>query len=565
MKIKGKFSISAVVLALVLISEFFIMRSVAPEDSSLVTWHLLGSLIGFATVGWLGFTISQMLGKFRKLKNLTAEFSKGNLKKRIVLAKQTDEIDDIVANVNQLGQSLAGVVSEIYAANNTLFNVTGNFATSFEGIASNAENMKEQSTTVAAASEESSTSVNSISAAAEEMSTTVNTVAGAVEEMSSSINEVAGKCQQASTIASEADARVSKSRELMTSLGISAGEIGQIINVITEIAEKTNLLALNATIEAASAGDAGKGFAVVANEVKELSKQTAEAITEIRSRIEQMQTNTNNSISSIEDISKIIEQMNEISQTIDFAVKEQSTTTNEIAGNIAGAGSAATEIARNVSETATGLNEVTENIQSVNTQTREVAENIIGSKEKVNDLTKLAATLKDLVKMFDIKAEAISWTSDFSVMVPVFDKQHMRLINLINHLNSALAEGKSNSATSIVLGELLDYTRTHFGQEIAELEKYKYPEVEPHKKLHAKFVSEIIKLKEDFDSGKALTSNNISSFLYDWLINHIQRVDKRYGEWFKNKGIRIDSLPETHPEKQTFSHANNPDSPVSLL
>ena len=80
--------------------------------------------------------------------------------------------------------------------------------------------------------------------------------------------------------------------ETMGKLGTSSQEIGNVIKVITSIAQQTNLLALNATIEAARAGEAGKGFAVVANEVKELAKQTAKATEEIGQKIEAIQAGT---------------------------------------------------------------------------------------------------------------------------------------------------------------------------------------------------------------------------------------------------------------------------------
>ncbi|MBN1761207.1 MAG: hypothetical protein JW863_22980 [Chitinispirillaceae bacterium] len=103
-----------------------------------------------------------------------------------------------------------------------------------------------------------------------------------MEEMSASISEVAKNCQHESEIARDAQEKVSETSTLMQRLGESANEIGRIIDTINDIAAKINLLALNVTIEAASAGEAGKGFAVVANEVKELSRQTAKATTDIR-------------------------------------------------------------------------------------------------------------------------------------------------------------------------------------------------------------------------------------------------------------------------------------------
>ncbi len=106
------------------------------------------------------------------------------------------------------------------------------------------------------------------------------------------------------------------------------------IKVITSIAEQTNLLALNATIEAARAGEAGKGFAVVANEVKELAKETGKATEDIGRKIEAIQTDTGAAVAAIAQITEIIDQINDIQNTIATAVEEQTATTNEMSRNV---------------------------------------------------------------------------------------------------------------------------------------------------------------------------------------------------------------------------------------
>src|SRR5207302_9996194 len=118
-------------------------------------------------------------------------------------------------------------------------------------------------------------------------------------------------------------------------LGVSSAEIGEVIKVITSIAQQTNLLALNATIEAARAGEAGKGFAVVANEVKELAKQTAKATDDISRKITAIQADTKGAVEAIGQIGQIIDQINDIQNTIATAVEEQTAVTGEISRNVA--------------------------------------------------------------------------------------------------------------------------------------------------------------------------------------------------------------------------------------
>src|SRR5439155_3863762 len=135
-------------------------------------------------------------------------------------------------------------------------------------------------------------------------------------EMGASIREIAKNAGEAARVADASVAVARSTGGTVTRLGESSAEIGKVIKVISGIAEQTNLLALNATIEAARAGEAGKGFAVVAHEVKELAKETALATEEIGRKIEAIQVDTRGAVEAIGQISAVITQINDISNTI---------------------------------------------------------------------------------------------------------------------------------------------------------------------------------------------------------------------------------------------------------
>ncbi len=499
------------------------------RSSKLLTIQLIGLIIGLICIAWAILTASGVLKKLASINRLVEQFSSGNLTERIIGIKETDELDDALIRVNRLGESIAAVVSEIYAANSTLMNVSEEFSSQFVNIASNAESVKSRSNTVAAAAEQASSSVNSISAGAEEMSVSVTNVAGSMEQMSATIDEVARSCIEESKAASEADRQVKSAHEVISRLGNKAVEIGRIVDVISEIAAKTNLLALNAAIEAASAGSAGKGFAVVASEVKELAKQTAKATGEIQTQIENVQNDVSMSVSAIQLISELIEKVNTISQTIVAAVEEQSATSSEVAKNLSGASEAASSIARNVSETAMGITEVSSNIQNVNSETADVADSIVSSRQKVLELKKLSDDLKQVVSAFRIEGKFLEWSPQFSVGVDQMDDQHKVLISMINNLNDALASGKAKETVGVVLNDLLVYTETHFAQEEAFMKKGGYAELEGHIKIHRAFTGKIKELQIQYAQGTAMVSRDVMVFLKDWLINHIAKMDKRYG------------------------------------
>ncbi|MEK9754596.1 MAG: methyl-accepting chemotaxis protein, partial [Rhodospirillaceae bacterium] len=146
-------------------------------------------------------------------------------------------------------------------------------------------------------------------------------------------------------IASQAVEGAQQSSTRIQSLAQAADTIGKVVDLINDIASQINLLALNATIEAARAGEAGKGFAVVASEVKSLANQTSKATQEISGQIA-----TREAVTSITDISKVINEMSEIAMTISSAVEEQGAATQEVTTNITGVTSAAGETSQSAGQ-----------------------------------------------------------------------------------------------------------------------------------------------------------------------------------------------------------------------
>jgi methyl-accepting chemotaxis protein len=193
--------------------------------------------------------------------------------------------------------------------------------------------------------------------AAMQAGASINTVAAAAEQLTASIGEITRQVNgQASATREAADVARRTDRSVRT-LAEGAQRIGQVVELIANIAGQTNLLALNATIEAARAGDAGKGFAVVASEVKGLASQTAKATDEIGSQIGQVQTAVTETVGEIAAIVARIEQVSQIATTIASAVEQQA--------------AAAAEIARHVQSTAMNTMEVTRNIEAVSEVTSE--------------------------------------------------------------------------------------------------------------------------------------------------------------------------------------------------
>jgi methyl-accepting chemotaxis protein len=200
--------------------------------------------------------------------------------------------------------------------------------------------------------------------------------------MTASIREIAKNASEAARISSGAVRVTANTNATISKLGDSSIDIGKVIKVITSIAQQTNLLALNATIEAARAGEAGKGFAVVANEVKELAKETAKATEEISQKIEAIQGDTREAVAAISQISEVIGQINDISNSIASAVEEQTATTSEMS--------------RNIAEAAKGSSEIVDTIGGVATAARETSKGASATQEAATELSVLAGTLQQI-------------------------------------------------------------------------------------------------------------------------------------------------------------------------
>ncbi len=218
---------------------------------------------------------------------------------------------------------------------------------------------------------------NQVASASEEASQNMQSVASATEELSASVDEIGKRVRESNRIAEAAVQQAEATDGRIGKLSRAAQQIGDVVKLITAIAEQTNLLALNATIEAARAGEAGRGFAVVASEVKSLASQTARATDEISSHISGMQSATQESVAAIKEIGGTIGQISEISSSIATAVEQQ--------------GSATQEIARSVQNVAQGTQEAAANIMQVNrgaTETGSASEDVLNSARSLSSESK---------------------------------------------------------------------------------------------------------------------------------------------------------------------------------
>ncbi len=260
-----------------------------------------------------------------------------------------------------------------------LIRFADDFETAVGAIVSNvsasAVQLESAASTLTRTAETTQTLSNQVAGVSEQASSNMQSVATATEELSTSVEEIGRQVRDSSRIAEEAVVQAKQTDGRIGKLSHAAQQIGEVVKLITAIAEQTNLLALNATIEAARAGEAGRGFAVVASEVKSLASQTARATDEISSHIMGMQGATAESVAAIKEIGATIGQISTIATSIASAVEQQGAATQEIARSVQnvaqGTQTAATDIGqvnRGAAETGTASEEVLHSAKTLSSE-----------------------------------------------------------------------------------------------------------------------------------------------------------------------------------------------------
>lgn len=303
----------------------------------------------------LGISVSSYIGAYRHvLKGIISRLSKASWMDRMRGHDRTELIEALLTvafvDMDRVLHTFIGLIEadRRAAARKIADNLDGEIQPIVQRLAEAGHLLNEHAAAMSELANETTQRSTSIAASTEQASLNVQSVASAAEELAVSVEDVARQAEAAAHSAENASGSMESAADRVRRLLSETREINEVVNLIERIASQTNLLALNATIEAARAGEAGRGFSVVAAEVKELSRQTAQATSDIVTRINGIFSSTDEAVNSIQQVSDLILDLSQTAQTISSAVEQQKLATDGIARNVMEASGGAQDVASNI-------------------------------------------------------------------------------------------------------------------------------------------------------------------------------------------------------------------------
>ncbi len=308
--------------------------------------------------------------------------------------QRDDEIGTLYNGFNRSVEKIRSMITQVYEAVDATASASAEISSSTEEMAAGAQEQTRQATEVTAAVEEMTQSIQTTTANVDR--------AASMSKKSGEQAKVGGKVVEETVAGMNRIADVVKqSAATVQALGASSDQIGEIAQVIDDIADQTNLLALNAAIEAARAGEQGRGFAVVADEVRKLAERTSKATKEISTMIKKIQTDTALAVDAMNRGNEEVENGKRLSARAGESLNEIISGTNEVVkviGEIAEASAEEEKMSRSINS----------NIESINNVTRETATGTHEIAKAAEDLNHLTNSLHQLVTQFRLNGDGES-------------------------------------------------------------------------------------------------------------------------------------------------------------
>ena len=520
-------------------------ETISAMDHAL-TVNMVLTVLALGLGGALSFLIARsILAPVNAITSVMGKLAGNNLSVEVPYADRGDVIGEMAKSVAHFKEQLLRVrqleteqeeqkkraeADRVTAMRKMADAFEGSVGKVIETVTSAATELQAASSQMAGTARETSAQATTVAASAQQASANVQTVASATEELAASIREIAHQVDRSQSVSMRAGEEAKSTTSQICALSENANKIGEIVNLINDIASQTNLLALNATIEAARAGEAGKGFAVVANEVKHLATQTGRATEEIATQIRAVQEGTNNAVHAIDSISKVIDEMGEISSAVAAAVEQQTGATNEIA--------------RNIEQAATGTEEVSSNIISVEQAAHETGAAAEQINSSATDLSKQAEYLRHEVGLFMTQVRAdkkdmvlLRWSTDLTFGIPTIDRHHQDMFDQVNEFYRQMVSGGGEKAAITLSSDLTSTMIAHFEEEEGLMSKHGYGNAAAHRAQHKAFLGRVAELRAGIEANRADAVTQLFDYVSTWFLEHIKKDDKSLSLFLKERNV----------------------------
>lgn len=381
----------------------------------------------------------------------------------------------------------------------------------------------------------------------EQLSEITHNVSSYCESTASLANEAKTKADQGTkdmialeTALDNANQHIDNSNEHFQSLMHETAQISQVMETISSIAEQTNLLALNAAIESARAGEQGRGFAVVADEVRSLAMRTQEATEEIRQKINNLQSKTDDVMETMKENKSSMERSLAIASAAEHTFKElnlQIDDVREYGQHIAHSSDEQTRKTQDLEQCLQLIANESDNNVRATQETLLASITVRNLSGEIDSLLHRFATDQRQIDAEEAKRDKLmEWSSQLDIGLEEINRQHQALLHLINELYHLLKHNYGLSSIKRVVQGLIDYTANHFKYEEVLFDQIDYSQTKEHIEKHNQLVAQVLDFQKRVERGDDI-GDELMSFLKNWLSQHIMREDKAYVDSFKKNNL----------------------------